>query len=215
MDATNDPKTGSASHRTWPWMSLVVVAAAILVYLILVGGPVRRPPGTQGTAIGRSLAYFRLEPLTGDSQAVSLDDLQGRVTLVNYWGTWCPPCRREFPEIVELANTYAKSPDFRLYAVSCGGSDNDEDTGALRSETEQFLESKHVSLPTYADQNAASRRALTVVLDEEGHGFAYPTTFIVDRKGVIRGFWRGYDASATREMAELVERLLEESPEQS
>jgi cytochrome c biogenesis protein CcmG, thiol:disulfide interchange protein DsbE len=214
MDATNDPQTRSVS-RPWPWMLLVVVAAAIFVYLILVGGPGRRPPGTEGPAVGRRLAYFRLEPLTGESSAVTLEDFQGRVTLVNYWGTWCPPCRREFPEIVELAATYAKRPDFRLYAVSCGGSDNDEDTGALRTETEQFLASKQVSMPTYSDQNAASRRALNMALDEEGHGFSYPTTFIVDRKGVIRGLWRGYDSSATREMAELVERLLEESPEQS
>ena len=169
------------------------------------------PLGTEGPSIGRRLPYLRLEGLTGDSKGVSLDDLTGRVTVVNYWGTWCPPCIREFPQIVELAARFGKHADFRLYAVSCGDSGSDAELIKLGQETRQFLKSNMFDLPTYADQNAASRRAMTMALDLDGGGLAYPTTIILDRNATVRGMWQGFDP-APREMAELIETLLAASP---
>jgi thiol-disulfide isomerase/thioredoxin len=208
MNATHEPSAQSASGRPLKWISLVLLAGLVLVYVSIVGGPARRPPGTEGPAIGKRLPYLRLDPLTGDSRAVSLDDLRGRVTLVNYWGTWCPPCVREFPQIVELAKEFSAEEDFRLYAVSCGENGDASDLAALDRDTQQFLKSKGATLATYADQNGASRRALLIALAPDLEGFSYPTTIVFDRQATIRGFWQGYDAHASDEMAALIEHLL-------
>lgn len=200
MDATDRPRGVRF------WITLALVAAGVLVYVLLVTTPADGPSGTKGPAIGRRLGYLHLEGLTGGAQNVSLDDLEGRVTLVNYWGTWCLPCLREFPDIVELRDRFSGHDDFRLYAVSCGEG-NDHSLGELRAETETFLSSRQVTMPTYADANGASRQAMVLVL---GLGeMAYPTTLVLDRQGVIRGFWRGYDRGAAREMSDLIEQLLD------
>jgi thiol-disulfide isomerase/thioredoxin len=202
-DATDRPP---AARPLRIWIALALLAVAALVYTILVP-PHDEPRGTQGPAIGRRLQYLRLEGLTGGAQDVSLADLEGRVTLLNYWGTWCPPCLREFPDIVALDQRFAGRKDFRLYAVSCGEQD-DPALDELRKATESFLASRQVDLPTYADQNAASRRAMMLVLGL--NQVAYPTTLVLDRQGVIRGFWQGYHPRAAAEMGELVEQLLNE-----
>jgi len=186
---------------------MAVVAALALAYFTAVRGLHRPSTGTVGPPIGRTLPYFQLEPLTGDSRAVSLADLKGRVTLVNFWGTWCPPCRREFPGIVALAAHFGGQEKFRLYAVSCG-SGADEDLAELREQTQAFLKSNNTTLPTYSDQNAASRRALALVLDPEE--FAYPTTIVLDSAGTIRGYWIGYSPGSEEEMRTLIDELLEQ-----
>ncbi|MEX0678535.1 MAG: TlpA disulfide reductase family protein [Pirellulales bacterium] len=203
-DAT-DPPAARNGRPVRFWLTLAVLAAGVFVYVLLITTPTGGPKGTEGPAIGRRLGYLRLEGLTGEAGEVSLDDLEGRVTLLNYWGTWCPPCLREFPEIVELDERFGGRDDFRLYAVSCGQRD-DPTLDELRDETESFLASRRFTLPTYADPNGASRKAMVLVL---GLGeMAYPTTLVFDRQGVIRGFWPGYHPRAAREMAELIEQLL-------
>ena len=207
MDATGHPTSPSARPASF-WISLAVLSAVIFVYVLLMSNRGGDTGGTSGPAIGRSLGYLQLEPLTGPGTSVGLADLQGRVTLLNFWGTWCPPCIRELPQIEELAERYSSQEDFRLYAVSCGQS-GDERFEDLRAETEAFLKSRDSSLATYADQNAATRQALAIKLSIP---LAYPTTLIFDRQGRIRGFWQGYDSSAPEEMGTLVQELLAERP---
>jgi len=206
MDATQH-EAPEKSRRSGAGLAVVLLAAAALLYVVMnreqQGAPVEDNP-----AIGRRLQFLRLEPLTGNSQAVSIDDLQGRITLVNYWGTWCPPCIREFPELLALAGRFGSHQDFRFYPVSCG-QEGDADLARLRTETEEFLLAHSAgSLATYADQNAASRRAMLVELDMPPGSFAYPTTILFDRQGAIRGLWQGYSPRAVHEMARKVEELL-------
>jgi cytochrome c biogenesis protein CcmG, thiol:disulfide interchange protein DsbE len=179
----------------------------IFIYVLLMSNRGSTQSGTTGPAIGRSLGYLRFEPLTGNTSPVVLEDLQGRVTLINFWGTWCPPCIRELPEIADLSKRFASHDAFRLYAVSCGQQD-DADLGVLREETEMFLQSRGSSLPTYADQNGATRQAMTLTL---GISLAYPTTLVLDRRGTVRGFWQGYVPGAADEMGELIDKLLAET----
>ena len=140
MDATNRTQTARQPGRKW--ISLGLLVAVILVYVLLVTGRSREPLGTVGPAIGNRLTHLELVSLTGDvGKAVSLKDLGGKVVLVNYWGTWCPPCVRELPQIEAIGERFAGREDFRLLAVSCGQG-ADEDFQTLREETEHFLDAR-------------------------------------------------------------------------
>ncbi len=183
-------------------MSLLV--AVILVYVLLVTRRSHEPLGTVGPAIGKRLAHLELAGLTGGAGAVLLEELHGKVVLVNYWGTWCPPCVRELPEIEDIGERFAGRDDFRLLAVSCGQG-TDENLETLRDETERFLAARGSKLSTYVDPDASSRRAMNIVL---GVPIAYPTTVLLDREGRIRGLWQGYDPRAAGEMEAEIEKLL-------
>ena len=210
MDATSPEPRSSSSP--FVWILLVLVAGAVLSYVAIGTAPRGGDDATKHPAVGRKLQFLRLEGLTGGAAATSLDDLRGRVALVNYWGTWCGPCIIELPHLLKLADTFAAEPDFRFLPVSCGG-EADADLDELRTATEAFLAARNLTLATYADQHAASRRAMSILLSLDN--FAYPTTLVLDRRGTIRGFWIGYDPRAVDEMTALVRELLAEPTDQA
>jgi thiol-disulfide isomerase/thioredoxin len=183
-----------------------MLVAVILIYLVLVTSQPAGQVGLVGPWLGARLPHLTLLALTGNAEAVTLHELRGKVVLVNYWGTWCPPCVREFPEIEALGQRFAGRADFQLIPVSCGQGAND-DLESLRLQTQQFLEVRNSHLATYADPGASSRQAMSVILDLQ---IAYPTTVLLDGQGRIRGLWLGYDPRAVKEMEAGIEKLLGE-----
>ncbi len=105
-----------------------------------------------------------LEP---SAKSLDLSALSGRVTLLNFWATWCPPCKREMPSIERL-NALMRGENFAIAAISTG-----ESPETVRS----FITSKGYTFPVY--------------LDGDGNlGGSYasqgiPTTYIVDKTGRI------------------------------
>lgn len=194
-------QTPRSRPRT-PWINGVVLALLVVAFLALFtlrGGRTVDPE--QNPAVGSRLAALDLLPLTGDSMSVTLDDLRGKVALVNFWATWCGPCQTELPELAELARSMAGYPDFRILAVSCG----EEDPDSLRANTEATLRDLDVDLPTYADPGGVTRDAY----DRVGQFQGFPTTFLLDRDGVIRAVWVGYLPGTVDEMETEAKRLLE------
>jgi thiol-disulfide isomerase/thioredoxin len=196
---------------------LGVLVAVVVVSIFLfrsfvdemaeIGGTRARPMETR-RGVGKMLAELSLDPLTGDEKPVTLSDLAGKVVVVNFWGTWCPPCSEEFPHLVELSKEFRQRPDFRLLLVSCAA-DGNEEVGELRAETLGFLERSEYEVPAYWDPGFKTRLAFHRVATLQG----FPTTFILDRKGVIRGIWPGYNPSVVPEVRQFVVRLLsEETP---
>jgi thiol-disulfide isomerase/thioredoxin len=155
-------------------------------------GRMAMPPQLPPTDPRVPLAGVVLQPLTGAAEAtkiasVTSDALKGRVTLLNFWGTWCPPCVAEFPDIVALEQKFRDSTEVRVLVVSCSEA-AEEDVEALRKTTADFLQSHGAAdLPTYVDPGLVTRRALAKTV-----GFReYPTTLVLDRAGVVRGYWPG------------------------
>jgi peroxiredoxin len=114
--------------------------------------------------VGKSAADFTLKDLQG--QKVSLSDFQGKIVLLDFWATWCPPCREELPSIDKLYRTY-KDKDLAVLGI------NDEDSGTVKS----FLKKNDYSLPTLVD----SKRSVHRIYGAR----AIPTVVVIDRKGVI------------------------------
>jgi thiol-disulfide isomerase/thioredoxin len=199
----NEAKQNGRAVRRFPWVNWVVLALLVVAFLALFSLRGRRPgEAERHGAVGSTLPALSLLPLTGPSEAVTLDDLKGKVALVNFWATWCGPCQRELPELATMAKSLAGDADFRLLAVSCG----EEDPDGLRANTELTLQQLKVDVPTYADPGRVTRTAYGRIANFRG----FPTTFLLDRDGTIRAVWEGYYPGAAGEMESLAKQLLED-----
>lgn len=110
---------------------------------------------------------FSVETL--DGSVLDQSGFDGRITLVNFWATWCGPCIVETPELVGLQAEWSDRP-FRILGVSLDTYADDE--------VHQFVEDMHVQYPVFVDTLGLS--------DAFGGAYALPTTYLVDDKGVIR-----------------------------
>lgn len=182
---------------------LVVLAVSFIAFPVVLDsaiGELQEHP-----AMGQKLPHLELEPLTSAEEAVSLDDLQGKVVVVNFWGTWCPPCRLELPHLVELNEELKDDPGFQLLAVSCGPG-TPEEIETLYEDTAAFLDQQGIEMPTYADPDYTARQAFNSIGGFQG----YPTTFVLDGAGVIRGVWVGFTQKMPDQIDALVKKLLAE-----
>ncbi len=196
------------------WMfglSAIVLAVLLVTLLNIFGFGISLFPPWHGgpeahRGIGQRLDFVGLEPLTGDPSPLSTADLQGHVVLLNFWGTWCPPCRAELPHMAALWQRFAGHNDFRLAAISCpaGG---DKDIPALRDATSDLLKRLGLELPTYYDPDDKTRAAVDRAIGFEG----FPTNVLLDRHGVIRAIWVGYKPGVEVEIEKYVDKLLSET----
>jgi thiol-disulfide isomerase/thioredoxin len=194
-------------------VGLVVLAILFIAVLLwtfaIFPSAKQRPPGASAA---ETLPDLKLQALTGAQEPVKLADLSGKVVLVNLWGTWCGPCQEELPHLVKLHEKFAGRPDFQLLAVSCGPAFEPEDLGELRDSTRAFLEKRGYDMPTYADADLTTRRALLKVARFNG----YPTTFLLDRQGRVQRVWSGFAAEPPAQAAQMqdveswIQKLLDE-----
>ena len=164
------------------------------------------PPGdpVTGRLRGRTVPTLDLVSLDGVAPA---PQVTGRLTLLNFWGTWCPPCRRELPGLVRLATRLAEEPRFQLIAVSCGGGGPDDLT-SLRQETTAFLAAKNLVLNAWADPSGQTRQAFA---DQLGFN-AFPTSYLIGPDGRLLDIWRGYSPEVETEIAQAVAAALKQMP---
>ena len=154
-------------------------------------------------AVGRTVAGLPLVSLADSSRPAP--SFVGKVTLLNFWGTWCPPCRRELPGLVRLASRLAGQPAFQLVAISCGGR-LPEDMPALAASTAQLLAQERLPLEAWADPEGRARQIATATL-----GFsAFPTTYLVGPDATIRQVWVGYRSRDEADMARALVALLKQ-----
>ena len=110
-----------------------------------------------------------------------LSENRGRVLLVNFWATWCGPCRDEFPGLVKLRKLY-KGRGVEIVPISM-------DDAALGPEVESFLRSYGVDFPSYL-QVFEDITGFADRLDPDWFG-ALPATFLYDRQGRLVGKFQG------------------------
>ena len=193
------------------WIGIAVIAGLLFLYLAVLGnlGPLGIPDGTRHPAVGTPLSELELAPLTGAAEGVTLADLRGQVTLINFWGTWCPPCIEEFPALARLQAAQSDRDDFRFLSVSCGPPGQGEDPEKLKQHTQMFLSILKLDVPTYHDPRAVTRLA---IMEDAGLGdINLPMTVLLDRQGTIRALWMGYAKGLEKKMESALEQALSRS----
>jgi thiol-disulfide isomerase/thioredoxin len=135
----------------------------LLVLLFVLPGCTREE---KPAVVGNPAPKFSLKDL--DGREVKLADLRGKVVLLNFWATWCPPCREEIPSMMRLNQAMA-GKQFQMLAVSIN------EGGA--QEVAAYFKQSGTNLPALLDptQGVAKRYGLTGV----------PESFVIDKKGVI------------------------------
>ncbi len=182
------------------WGGLLVLAVVSLAAFIFLPRLLQGP-----LELGGRLDAVELQPLVNAEKPVGLGDLEGKVAVINFWGTWCPPCLMELPHIVELEKKFRGRDGFVLLAVSCGRGER-EDLDKLRQNTAALFASRDIDMPAYADANFVTRRAFDKLRRFSG----YPTTLLLDRRGEVREVWVGFDPKMPKDLERLVEKLLAE-----
>lgn len=172
MSAPADPPPGRLPGRPrWLVVSLVVVA---LSFAIIALGTMRisvDTSGLTGPQVGRPAPDFRLEDL--DGRLTALSDLRGRPVVVNFWASWCIPCREEAPLLADAQARYAAA------GLQVLGVIFQDDAGAARAFMERFA----VRYPGLLDPDGQT------AIDYGVRGI--PETFLIGRDGTIRRVFLG------------------------
>lgn len=162
--------------------------------------PTAVPEGTAGTSKAKNPAFdFTLTDQYGNEHTLS--DYKGKVVFLNFWATWCPPCKGEMPDIEKLYNEYGKNEgDVIILGVANPASDEYPNNSDIsKDKVIQFLKDNNYTFP--------------VVFDETGdilsnyYISAFPTTFMIDKEGNIFGYAPG--ALSKDMMTNAIEQTLE------
>ncbi len=116
--------------------------------------------------LGEPISDFELEELGG--KRVKLKDYRGRPVMINFWATWCPPCRAEMPVLQQYRDAHA-AQGLELLAINAGES---------AREAGFFASQNNFTFPILLDLDMAVTNGLRIT--------GFPTTLLVDRAGVVR-----------------------------
>jgi cytochrome c biogenesis protein CcmG/thiol:disulfide interchange protein DsbE len=146
--------------------------------------------GIQAIKSGKKAPNFRLQDLKGKQS--ELRHFKGKVVFLNFWATWCGPCKEEMPSIEALYNQF-KERDFVFLSVSV-------DYEGVKP-VKEFIEKQRYTFPVLIDSQCETLD----LFDVKG----IPTTFLIDKKGIIVGKAIGPKDWKRSEVISIVTLLIE------
>jgi peroxiredoxin len=140
----------------------------LLTVFLLIGcdNAPQEQPVAKGGLVGQTAPDFTLTDTQG--RKVTLSQFRGQVVILNFWATWCPPCREEMPSMEQLYRNL-ESKGLVMLAV------NVEENG--KKAVSQFLQKTPYSFPILLDGENVAQNTYGV--------FRFPESFIIDRNGVV------------------------------
>ncbi|MBU8878332.1 TlpA family protein disulfide reductase [Bacillus sp. FJAT-29790] len=147
-----------------------IIAAVVLIALMSVAivqameKEEPKPNNLPGLGIGLKAPDFELKNLAGET--VKLSDFKGKKVMLNFWATWCPPCKAEMPDMQKF---YTESGDkIAILAVNIDP----------KNDVSGFADKMGVNFPILLDENDQVSKTYQIL--------TIPTTFFIDEKGIIR-----------------------------
>ena len=203
-ESQQQPVRTTNTQLTVLWLLILVAIAGITLLIIakLLGliGPPPRPAIDETAILGQTFGDWKLLPLVNATEPVSSESTKGRVVLLNFWATWCPPCRKELPELAGLGKEFGSNEDFQLVTVSSGQDDFD----SAEQASARLLAKENLDLPAYFDPN----NTLLRIWQKRSGDASVPITLILDREGKARGYWIGANDRYIGEMRQKLKELL-------
>jgi peroxiredoxin len=147
---------------------LLLAAALVAAGVAFVFTTSLRPPDNGSSAINSLASVSNLNVFSRDGRKVNLSKLKGKVVLIHFWATWCPPCVEELPELNAFWAKFKSNPNLELYSVSV---DDSWET------IDEFRKKTPFDLPLYRDPSAKT-----------AHKFGtakFPETYIANKNGRI------------------------------
>lgn len=163
------------------WMRAAALTGALAMTSLAI------PSAGASTSLAPS---FTLPSRSGDT--VSLGQLKGKVVMLNFWASWCGPCRQEMPLLEQMHKRYS-ALGFTLVGVNVDENSKD---------AEDWLSKTPVSFPVLFDRESK----VSALYDVK----AMPSTVFIDRKGNVRYLHKGYKAGDEGEYLNQIRALLKE-----
>ncbi len=148
--------------------------------------------GSQKAKVPKEVPAFSLTSL--DNKPLTRDNLKGKVVLLDFWATWCAPCRAAIPHIVTLYETY-KDQGLEIIGVSM-------DQGGL-PDVIDFVKRNHIPYPIALGTNNSITKDL-------GNITSLPTIILLNKKSSIEFKVVGYNAEIGKKMEKTIKKLLAE-----
>ena len=205
MNSSNDAMTDEGPKPAKGPSGLLIMGVVGLgmllgiLFLAWLGSPRIEP------AVGQSIAKLDLTPLVYADEQFTEQKLTGKVTVLHFWGTWCPPCREEFPEFAKVAKDFEGNDQVQFVSIS-SSQGPEYDMAELAATTKRFLEQHATTVPTYADPAGLSRVQVAMLMPDGS--LPYPSTLVLDRQGAVAGVWIGFSPGGMQEVAAKVKSLL-------
>jgi peroxiredoxin len=174
-------------------LSLILTAVVLAIMLYFGFHMARRSPSARTSYSLKSAAApdFTLESL--DGQSMRLSDFRGKAVLLNFWATWCGPCKIEMPWFVDLQNQYG-SQGLQIVGVAMDDS--------AKEDIDKFVKEMGVNYPVLIGKEAVG--------DAYGGVPALPESFFISRDGKIMDKFIGLRGKA--EVEEAIKKALETEP---
>lgn len=145
---------------------IVLLAVLLLLSVSVFAENKKKSVPTVGYEIGNVLPDFSVTDLNGKSK--NIKEFRGKTVMLNFWATWCPPCRAEMPSMEKLWNK-SKNKNFVIVAVSVDESST--------SKVTEFIKKNKYTFPVFHDVSGKLAEMFLIR--------SIPTTYIVDKSGVI------------------------------
>jgi len=159
-------------------------------YLLVLACLIAWAGSAESASISGPAPNFTLKSLTGKN--IKLSELTGNVVLVNFWASWCAPCRQEMPLLNAIHNKY-EPLGFTVVGVNV-----EEQVANARA----FITERPVDFPILLDSKNQVSKLYNVI--------AMPTTVVIDRDGNMRFLHQGYQSGDEAEYRKMVKKLVRE-----
>jgi peroxiredoxin len=146
------------------------------------------------TMINKPAPAFTLKDLDGNT--VSLADLKGKVVIVDFWATWCGPCKASFPGMQMAVNKYKDNPNVKFLFVDTWENGKDYEPGVKK-----FITDNKYTFHVLLDEKNDEGKQAKVVTSYDVSGI--PTKFVIDKNGNIRFKYIGYSGSSDKVFEEV------------
>lgn len=139
----------------------------ILILTVLMVGLFQVSYSKIGIQVGNELPEFEYYNLMGGK--MNSKNLKGKAIMLNFWATWCPPCRQEMPSIEKLYKKYKDNSNFEIVAIAV-----DKGTSL---KVASFIQDNKYTFPIFFDERGKASKKFLIR--------SIPTTFIINSEGII------------------------------